>query len=255
MTAVKEAVILASGLGKRLRGATRGVPKCFHVIEGEPLIAYPIKAIKAAGVGRFDIVVSRICGKLCSDASAEVVEGLAGNSVSVCVAFNDKVEWGNAYSLMVARECVEGDRFIVSVCDSLYPPDAVLTLLERAPPEADIVVAGSRCFDYIEVGEATKIRLGKDGAVVEIGKGVSDFDLIDIGLFVMKSTVFSLADKMPWGVREFSLFDLLMKGIEVGLDVRAVDLGYVPWTEIDTVDDLNELLRGRRSEVLKAVRR
>ena len=117
------------------------------------------------------------------------------------------------------------------------------------------MVAGSRCLDYVEVGEATKIKLGKDGAVVEIGKGVSDFDLIDIGLFVMKSTVFSLADKMPWGAREFSLFDLLMKGIEVGLDVHAVDLGYVPWTEIDTVNDLNELLEGRRSEVLKAVRR
>lgn len=254
MTAVKEAVILASGLGKRLRGATGGVPKCFHVIEGEPLIAYPIKAIKAAGVSRFDIVVSRACGKSCSDASVEVVEKLTCGSAGVCVAFNDKVEWGNAYSLMVARECVEGDRFIVSVCDSLYPPDAVLTLLERAPPEADIVVAGSRCFDYVEVDEATKIKLGEDGAVAEIGKGVRDFDLIDIGLFVMKSTVFSLIDKMPWGEREFSLFDLLMKGIEVGLDVRAVDLGYIPWTEIDTVDDLNELLRGKRSEVLKAVR-
>ncbi len=253
MIAVKEAVVLASGLGRRLRGATGGVPKCFHRIKGEPLIAYPLKAIKAAGISRFDIVVSRACGGLCSDASIEVVERLAGSSASVCIAFNDRVEWGNAYSLMVAKECVEGDHFIVSVCDSLYPPDAVLTLLKRAPPEADVVVAGSRCLDYVEVSEATKIKLGGDGAVAEIGKGVSDFDLIDIGLFVMKRTVFSLADKVPWGVKEFSLFDLLMKGIEAGLDVRAVDLGYVPWTEIDTVNDLNELLKGRRSEVLRAV--
>jgi len=254
MTAVKEAIILASGLGRRLRDATGGVPKCFHMIKGEPLIAYPIKAIKAAGISKFNIVVSRTCGKSCVEASIKAVRGFVGNAADVCIALNDRVEWGNAYSLMVARECVKTGRFIVSVCDSLYPPEAVLTLLKRAPSEADIVVAGSRCFDYVEVSEATKIKLGESGAVVKIGKDVSDFDLIDIGLFVMRESVFNLASKMRWGAREFSLFDLLMKGIEEGLNVRAVDLGQVPWTEVDTVKDLNELLNGRRSKVLSIVR-
>ena len=251
MSEVGEAVILASGVSRRLRAVTGGLPKCFYSVGGAPLMQYPALAIaRGAGVRRFDVVVPASCGGYCG----EVVEGVL-NGFEVCVTHNDRVEFGNAYSLMLAEGCVRGDRFIVSVCDSLYTPAAVEALVRRAleASDADVVVGGSRCFKYVDVGEATKIRLGAEGEVAAIGKGVREFDLIDIGLFVMRTTVFTLKDRMGWGSRELSIFDLLTEAIRSGLKVVAADLGEEPWTEVDTVEDLEDLLRGRRSEVLKAV--
>ncbi len=251
MGEVGEAVILASGVSRRLRAVTGGIPKCFYVVGGVPLMQYPALAVaRGAGVRRFDIVLPPSCGGLCSETVESVLRGF-----EVCVAYNDRVEWGNAYSLMVAEACVRGERFIVSVCDSLYTPSAVESLVKAARefPDADVIVGGSRCFRYVDIDEATKIRLGRDGEVLAIGKGVRDFDLVDVGLFVMRSTIFTLKKALAWGVRELSIFDLLMRALRAGLKVVAADLGDEPWTEVDTVDDLKLLLKGSRSEVLKLV--
>ncbi len=246
-----EVVILASGVGRRLRNVTGGLPKCFYRVKGIPLLEYPLKSIMSAvSVSRIDFIIPDSCGPQCLEDIDEAVEG-----IDSCVVINDRVEYGNAYSLILAGKCVRSNEFIVSVCDSLYTPQAVRRLVNSVPRDADVVVAGSECFKYVDVEEATKIVTDSEGRVLRIGKGLRSFNLIDTGLFIMRKSVFSMGELMPWGSRELSIFDLLSKALKHGLRVYAANVGSDPWTEVDTEDDLRELISGSRSEVLRAVRK
>lgn len=50
---IKEAIILAGGLGTRLRTVVADVPKCMAPVKGVPFISYIITALQKQGVTRF----------------------------------------------------------------------------------------------------------------------------------------------------------------------------------------------------------
>ncbi|MBC7110583.1 MAG: NTP transferase domain-containing protein [Archaeoglobi archaeon] len=238
---VKEAIILASGLGKRLKDLKGDIPKCFYELEGEAILRYPLKALKSSGIESFIVVIP-----------AGYSEKLREISEDVIPVENHRVERGNAYSLLLGIERAKGERFLVSCCDSLYPPSAVKKLLSEAGTE-DVVIAVSRNSDYIDGDEATKVKL--DGSrVVEIGKGLRNFHAYDTGLFLMNRRILEVGKDIELE-GEMNLFNLLQKSIESGIRISCVDLGDIPWTEIDTPEDYFELIRGRRRAVLERFRR
>ncbi len=59
MTKVKEAVILASGMGTRIFKLTKGKPKFLLPIENKPIIIYPIKVLKMMGINKINIVIPK----------------------------------------------------------------------------------------------------------------------------------------------------------------------------------------------------
>lgn len=50
---IKEAIILAGGLGTRLQEAVPGLPKCMAPVAGKPFLSYVIDALRMQGVQRF----------------------------------------------------------------------------------------------------------------------------------------------------------------------------------------------------------
>jgi D-glycero-alpha-D-manno-heptose 1-phosphate guanylyltransferase len=52
-SAIKEAIILAGGLGTRLRSAVPDLPKCMAPVHGKPFIAYVITHLQEQGVEKF----------------------------------------------------------------------------------------------------------------------------------------------------------------------------------------------------------
>jgi D-glycero-alpha-D-manno-heptose 1-phosphate guanylyltransferase len=50
---IKEAIILAGGLGTRLRSAVPDLPKCMAPVNGKPFIAYVIEELKQQGIDSF----------------------------------------------------------------------------------------------------------------------------------------------------------------------------------------------------------
>jgi D-glycero-alpha-D-manno-heptose 1-phosphate guanylyltransferase len=50
---IKEAIILAGGLGTRLRDAVPDLPKCMAPVAGRPFIAHVIDALRMQGIERF----------------------------------------------------------------------------------------------------------------------------------------------------------------------------------------------------------
>lgn len=52
-SAIKEAIILAGGLGTRLRSAVPDLPKCMAPVNGKPFIAYVIAHLQEQGIEKF----------------------------------------------------------------------------------------------------------------------------------------------------------------------------------------------------------
>ena len=50
---IKEAIILAGGLGTRLRTAVPDLPKCMAPVNGRPFLAYIIDHLKSQGIKHF----------------------------------------------------------------------------------------------------------------------------------------------------------------------------------------------------------
>src|ERR1019366_5556618 len=50
---IKEAIILAGGLGTRLRSAVPDLPKCMAPVNGKPFIAYVIEHLQEQGIEKF----------------------------------------------------------------------------------------------------------------------------------------------------------------------------------------------------------
>lgn len=53
MPVIKEAIILAGGLGTRLRSAVPDLPKCMAPVNGKPFIAYVIDYLRLQGIEKF----------------------------------------------------------------------------------------------------------------------------------------------------------------------------------------------------------
>ena len=50
---IKEAIILAGGLGTRLRSVVADVPKCMAPVAGKPFLYYLIEFLKKSGIEHF----------------------------------------------------------------------------------------------------------------------------------------------------------------------------------------------------------
>ena len=108
-----KAVILAAGLGGRLRPITGAIPKCMVPVNGVRIIDKQIRNLKEAGVE--DVVVV-------SGYKAELLEKhLADTWPGVRTVRNVRhAETNNMYSLFLAREAVRGCGFLLMNADVYF---------------------------------------------------------------------------------------------------------------------------------------
>ena len=132
MQPITTAVILAAGLGMRLRDTFSGKPKGLLSIGGVPLVERSIQQLIAHGI--HDIII--VTGYL-----AEEYEALADAYPTVRTVHNPSyADSGSMYSLYCARDAITGP-FLLLESDLLYESRALSTLLD-SPFEAAILVSG-----------------------------------------------------------------------------------------------------------------
>ena len=248
ISGIREAVILAAGLGVRLRRYHPSTPKFAIPIGNTPLICYPFRALQRAGVIKFTIVVSK--NRL--DKLKEVLNPHLDPETSVLVVENPYPERGNGYSFFLTEGHTSEKRFFISMCDHLYPPSLPSKL--SAAAEADLVVGGDPSPSYIDLDEATKILANEMGRVLAIGKGLPKYNYVDVGVFVASQKMYQLFDRLA-DLKELGFSNVVECAVGVGYDVMICDVSGIPWTDVDTKKDIEELLEGGRREVLASIRR
>jgi choline kinase len=127
------AVILAAGLGSRLRGTHDGPKGLLHV-GGRPLVQRSFAALRGAGVA--DVVL--VTGYRAEDYHAF----LAASAPHVRTRHNpDFARTGSLHSLWLARDAVPGDLLLLE-SDLLFEPRA-LTALLAAPRGNHVLLSGA----------------------------------------------------------------------------------------------------------------
>lgn len=142
------AIILAAGIGRRLRPLTDSIPKCLVEVRGKPLLLYQLDALVSCGIKKIVLVVGH---------RRELIEERIGKSyrgVPVEYVVNDDYSTtNNIYSLWLAKEHLLGDDILLMECDVIFDREVITRLLEHG---GDAVVLVDR------------FQIGMDGTVVDV---------------------------------------------------------------------------------------
>ncbi|MEI6184665.1 MAG: nucleotidyltransferase family protein [Bacteroidota bacterium] len=113
---IKEAIILAGGLGTRLRDAVPDLPKCMAPVNGVPFIGYVIEHLKQQGVERFIFSL----GYKHTYFNDYLLQVLSPDQFELCI---EEEPLGTGGAIQYAAKFVKGDNVIVTNGDTLFKVD------------------------------------------------------------------------------------------------------------------------------------
>ena len=153
---ITQAIILAAGMGVRLKELNRGVPKGFISLGNDkPIIEHSIDALLACGIKDI-IIVTGFMDKH--------YENLRSRYPQIKTVRNEKYsETGTMYSLWCARNLVNAD-FILLESDLIYEIRAIKELLESTSENSILISEKTDAGDevYVEVDGNWVKQISKD---------------------------------------------------------------------------------------------
>lgn len=153
---MKHAVILAAGMGTRLRDAHSGKPKGFVELDGRPIIEDSIARLERAGIS--DIVI--VTGY-----AAEHYQQLARrfDGLVRTVHNPDYENSGSMYSLYCARDVIDDD-FLLLESDLVYESRALDVLINHEMSDAVLLSGPTNAGDevYVETADGMLVAMSKD---------------------------------------------------------------------------------------------
>lgn len=232
-----KAVILAAGMGTRLRPLTHDLPKVLVPVSGRALLDRMIDRLGAGGISEVIVVTGYLSDKIAAHLAAS--EDPLANAATV--VWNERYQdWGNFHSLLVAEEAVAGESFMRMDGDILLGPDTVRALVDGH----GALRLAVDCRD--DLGEEEmKAELDSEGRVIVLNKQMDPkrsigesmgIDVIEghitTDLFAALRELIELGETHEYYERAYQLL------IDRGLDVRIVDVSGDQSVEIDTLEDL-----------------
>ena len=239
------AIILAAGVGWRLRPHTDAIPKCLLDLGGKSLLRRYLEAFAAVGVREAVLVVGHLRERIEAEATH------APSGVSVRFITNEQYTRGNILSLWHARAEFDDDILIMDA-DVLFPRELLARLL--ASPQSNAMAIDER---FQDTGEEQKV-VCEDGWVVEVTKKIGTDPRIRgeaVGFLRLSSEA---AEVLRGILEEFietgkdSLeYEDAFRELAGEVPIGVVEVGDLPWIEIDFEEDVKRA----RSSVLPALER
>lgn len=196
-----KALLLAGGLGTRLRPLTETTPKCLIDVGGKPILAWWYDALEAAGVTEALLNTHHHADQV----RAHIEATNAARALTITEAHEPEL-LGSAGTVHANRDWADGaDRVLVIYADNLSDvdlsaflafhdghPDPVSMLLFHAPnPSACGIAtldADARITDFTEKPEHPESDLANAGLYVldaAIWREIADMDVFDFGFDVL----------------------------------------------------------------------
>ena len=219
-------LIIAAGKGSRLR--QRGDSKPLIPILGLPLIERVIRIAMAAGADDF-YVVTGYQEKLVR----VFLAGLTGRlGCRITPIFNRDWEKGNGLSVLRAREYLQ-EPFLLLMADHLFDPSIACDLIALALSDGEIALGVDRDThnSFIDMEDVTRVKANAE-KILNIGKGLTDFNGFDTGIFKCTPAIFGALEP---GVKKDG--DATLSGavriLAAAGKVRAVEINGRFWIDVD----------------------
>lgn len=155
---MKKALLLAAGLGTRLRPITDSIQKCLVPIDGKPLIEYWLDALSKAGVEEFLINTHYF-----ADQMKEYVENSKFKNAITLVYEEELLLTGG--TILANKEFFKNDPFLVAHADNLCLCDfnAFFEAHERKPKRCEITMM---TFETDTPKNCGIVDLNEEGVVI-----------------------------------------------------------------------------------------
>ncbi len=164
MSVIDTALILAAGVGSRLRPLTDHMPKALVEVAAVPLLQRLLEGCARAGLSRAVVVTGYK-----HDLLARWLDD-CDSGISTTAVFNaDYATINNAHSVLVAREALAGAGFVKLDGDLLLPGFELLERLLAQPSASAALIDTSAQLDE----EAMKAKLDASSRVLALGKWIS----------------------------------------------------------------------------------
>lgn len=237
-----KAVILAAGVGRRLKPLTNKLPKAFLPIERKPLIHYSLENLKKCGFHDVTIVV----GYKASYFREQLSDNYKGTTINYVL--NPKYRTtGSMYSLLQTQKFIDDDILLLE-SDLLYEPKAVDAILS-SPYKDLILVAGMSGS-----GDEVYICTDKANRIIDLGKNISKRNRKNaIGEFVgisklskqfLKKLFETMQNDRNINKAQYHYEEYIFKTCQLGYPVYALYQKNLLWIEIDNENDLKRAQEG-----------
>jgi 1L-myo-inositol 1-phosphate cytidylyltransferase len=211
-----QAIILAAGMGTRLRSVSPSKP--LTMVAGRPLIIRILDNLALAGVTR-----------------PLVVTGYRGDEVGAAVAawgaetlHNPHWEQPNGVSVMAAAARLE-PRSLLLMADHLASPGVYRTVAAAGSAEAGLVLGVDRRMGHPWADESDVTRVStRAGRITAIGKAICTYDAHDCGVFLITPELTAALAPLPSPGLSDGVRALAAQGRALTVDVSAHD-----WIDID----------------------
>jgi len=243
-------LIVAAGLGSRLKGHTENLPKCMLDFGGKTLLERQLSAYRKCGINNIAVVRGYKKNKI--------------NYKNLKYFNNVNYEDNNILNSIFYGEEVINGNIIIAYSDILFESNVVQRLLNSDHDISVVVDIDWRGY-YVNrkehpISEAENVIFNSNNEVVKIGKIATEkqevhgefigmMKLTHRGAEIFKQN-FHRAKKLYWNkpfqraktFQKAYLTDMIQELVDIGIKVHCVIIER-GWKEIDTVEDYQKALK------------
>ncbi|HET6581895.1 MAG TPA: NTP transferase domain-containing protein [Nannocystaceae bacterium] len=236
-------MILAAGLGSRLRTQDDASVKPLTPVGGVPIVFRALRGLETAGCDRIVVVV----GFRAESLVAAITAG-APTRAPITFVDNPRYDLANGVSLLSARPEL-GDEFVVAMADHVVGDEVMGLAAAHTPAPGGATLLVDRRVDGIfDLDDATKVRTSGT-SLVAIGKQLADYDAIDIGVFVCTHGLLD-ALQAVWDQNGDASLSQGVSALAALGKMSVLEIGDGFWQDVDTPEMLahtERMLAERRS--------
>jgi bifunctional UDP-N-acetylglucosamine pyrophosphorylase/glucosamine-1-phosphate N-acetyltransferase len=234
--AIREAVILAAGLGTRLLPLTENRPKAMIPVGGRPLIDHLLSALRDSGIERAIVVIGH---------GGERVASFVGDGSKWRMEVEYAIQRtysGTADALRAAEGLLREDSFLLAYGDLLVGAESIRSVLGAWDSSGGFAVVGAvevrdpRDFGLLIVDGDSLVDLIEKPEGPAAGRA-----LANAGIFALPSEIMRFVSRTGPSERgELELTDSIRMAIEEGHTVRISRLNESDWMDLGRPWDVLE---------------
>ena len=229
------AVILAAGIGSRLRPLTDNCPKSLLSVGGSAILERMIRNCLSCGISQFVLVLGH---------KADEIKQFVGKTfkgIRVTYVINERYLTTNTgYSLMLAAPVIGTSEFIKFDADVVFDTQILRQLVDSELPNVLCIDRNIALAD-----EEVKVITDEQMRVIKIGKSVDPMVALGESIGIEKISAVTgpllfaeLTQMMESASHAQDYYEAAYERlIDKGIPFQALDITGLNWTEIDTAED------------------
>lgn len=230
-----KAVILAAGVGSRIRPLTDNCPKSLLMINGKTILEMMISHIQKCGISEVVFVLGYL-----QDQIKDYVKTQFPDLVAHYITNKKYKETNTGYSLLLTKDLVQDSTFIKFDADVVFDI-AILKNLINSEHDNCLCIDKNIHLDAEEI----KVIIREENRVVKASKTVNPEDAIGESIGIEKispeaahALFFELEIMMKDEQHHQEYYEAAYERIiEKDVPFHALDISGLKWTEIDTKED------------------